>query len=95
MKEFLTYTGKAIYWILYLGLAGASFLFVQETLRVFLNKKTDFHIDSAKMTARDIPTFTICFDVLLDMCARNRCQKDFVQASKLFPHEAQHKTEVR
>ena len=67
MKEFLTYTGRAIYWILYLGLAGVSFLFVQETLRVFLSKKTDFHIESASpMTARDIPTFTFCWDVPSD-----------------------------
>ena len=59
----MTYTWQFIYWLLYFGLAGGGFLFLQETLQEFLNEKTDFHTDTAAlMTARDIPTLSICFD---------------------------------
>ena len=57
IENCITCTRQAIYWLLYFGLTGAGFLFVQNTLREFLNKKTDFHTDSASlMTAKDIPT---------------------------------------
>ena len=44
---FKTYTWQVIYWLLYFGLAGGGFLFLQETLQEFLNEKTDFHTNSA------------------------------------------------
>ena len=63
MRDLLTYTLQVIYWPLYFGLTGVGFLFVQNTFREFLDHKTAFHTDSASlMTAKDIPTFTICFE---------------------------------
>lgn len=62
MKDTMTYTKKAIYSLLYIGLAGVGFLI----------KKTDFHIDSSSLiTPRDIPTLTICFDLPWEMAFKN------------------------
>ena len=50
------------FWLLYIGLAGLSFLFVSETLKEYVEKKTTYHTSISPITQDDIPTLTICFN---------------------------------
>ena len=50
-----------IFWLIYLGLAGTSVLFVHQTLLDFWNSKTFFVTSTTPLGSLDIPTLTICF----------------------------------
>ena len=50
-----------IFWLIYLGLAGTSVLFVHQTLLDFWNSKTFFVTSTIPLSSLDIPTLTICF----------------------------------
>ena len=47
-----------IFWLIYLGLAGTSVLFVHQTLLDFWNSKTFFVTSTTPLGSLDIPTLT-------------------------------------
>ena len=49
-----------IFWIIYVGLAATSLLFVQKTINDYLEEKTDYHKSYSPTTMKDFPTLTIC-----------------------------------
>ena len=55
------------FWALYLGFAATSFLFVEKTILEYLEGNTNYHTTKSKVTAQDIPTFTICLDLKEDL----------------------------
>ena len=62
MKFGISEMKKILFWLIYLGLAGASFLFVKETLEQYHEGVTYFQETKSVMSVRDIPTLTICFE---------------------------------
>ena len=55
---------RAIFWLLQVGLAATSLLFVQETIKDYLERKTEFHQSKLPVTIRDLPTYTLCVETL-------------------------------
>ena len=53
---------SVIFWVLYKGLVGLSFLFVSENLKEYISRKTAYHISRSTLTEDDSPTITICFN---------------------------------
>ena len=58
----ISYTKSFIFWLTYAGFAATSFLFVQQTLKDYVEEKTSFQESISVITASDYPTLTICFD---------------------------------
>ena len=58
----VSYMEKILVLALQIGLAVASFFFVQHTLNDFLEKKTYYQVKTLPITDLDIPTVTVCFD---------------------------------
>ena len=53
---------KILFWVIYLCLAGASLLFLEETLKQFNEGATYFQQTKSHMSVTDIPTLTFCFE---------------------------------
>ena len=58
----MKYGKEVLFWLIYLGLAGASFLFLQQTLKQYHEGVTYFQETKSVMSVKDIPTLTICFE---------------------------------
>ena len=58
--DFFIVLKSAIFWLLHIGLAATSFLFVQETIKDYLQRKTEYHQSKLHVTIRDLPTYTFC-----------------------------------
>ena len=44
------------------SLVGTSFFFVHQSLRVYLERKTQFSLEISPLTKSDVPSVTICFE---------------------------------
>lgn len=58
----MKYGKEVLFWLIYLGLAGASFLFLQQTLEHYHEGVTYFQETKSMMSEKDIPTLTICIE---------------------------------
>ena len=58
----MKYGKEVLFWLIYLGLAGASFLFLQQTLKQYHEGVTYFQETKSMMSESDIPTLTICIE---------------------------------
>ena len=62
MKFGISELKKVLFWLIYLGLAGVSFLFVQQTLKQYSEGVTYFQDTNSLMGVKDVPTLTICME---------------------------------